>query len=106
MILQGKLKQDFTDWYERTYKLESQDSTISEWNLDTLWGNLTGFADEHDMDLVSFRWQNKYSASIYENNYKGLFDKMIWNNDKSKTMGQARTRGITKFIEVYNDNRT
>ena len=103
MKLTGKLKKDFTDWYERTNYLENEESNITEMSQDTFWGNLQSFGDSVGYDLIVFRWHNKFTAMIYENNYRGLFDKEIWKNDKSKKRDQARERVITKFIEIYNE---
>lgn len=101
----GMLLTDFTNWYIKNkvddpYRVEEE---IDMMDVDSLWGNLQSFADTVDYDLVVFRWQNKFSASVYENNYKGLFDKEIWQNQKSKQREQARIKVIENFTRIYNE---
>lgn len=112
MKLTGKIQTDFEKWYIEEYKKITSHSTILndirfinfyEQKLDEQWGVYQSFADSVDFDLVTFRWHNKFSASVYENNYKGLFDQMVWSNDKSKQREQARTKTIENFIRIYNE---
>jgi len=105
MKLTGKIREDFTKWLYAEYTEYNvlQLSKFDVWPMDSQWGFFQSFADSVDYDLVSFRWHNKISAMIYENNYKGLFDKDVYTNDKSKNRNQARERIMNKFIEIYNE---
>ena len=73
--------------------------------MDSQWGFFQSFGDHVGFDLVTFRWlrNNKFSASLYKNNYKDLYDKMLYDNEKSKNRDQARERVLNKFIEIYNE---
>lgn len=105
MKLTGAIAQDFGNWLYDNYDLYNvlQLNKFDQWPMDSQWGFFQTFADSVGYDLVVFRWQNKFSASVYKINYHGLFDKCIWQNDKSKKRDQARIKCMDNFIRIYND---